>query len=293
MKKNSVLIIFTIFAMLLITACSSSLVSSNTTSETSSMIRTVGIGESAMPIEAGSYAIEFFNDKAISVDRINEETVIYTGTSDPEQELPEDEYSLTGRSSDKTFRYFGLNGRYGIDNYTELKMGFFSGSIKNGYKRYSSLGGAKKNYFTNIIGTQFALKQLLSDYNNPQRLSLYFDGKYISTSSRDAVAKYDGNVLEVKSALIYGYLAEPNKRSFPSLSLFYSRAYTNRNETIPGVPLRTQIQAMGLEANVNVDMKPLYYLLVLGVEKKLSENNAASLNSYFAVKLGINFNRKK
>ena len=143
MKKTSILIIFTIFSMFLVTACSENSVSSRTTSETSSMTRTVGIVESAMPTEANSYAIEFFCDEAVSVDRINEETVTYTGTSDPDQELPEDEYSLTGRSSDKAFSYFGLNRRYGIDDYTELKIGFFSGSIKNGYKKSSSLGGIK------------------------------------------------------------------------------------------------------------------------------------------------------
>ena len=134
---------------------------------------------------------------------------------------------------------------------------------------------------------------MLSKYNEPQRLSLYLDGKYTSTSSRDAVSKYDGYVIEVKSALIYGYLAEPNKRTLPSLALYYSRAYTNRDETIPGIPLKNQTQAMGLEINVNVNLKHLYYLVALGIEKNLLENNAASLNSYFGVKLGINFNRKK
>lgn len=304
MKKSCILIMFTIFSLFLITACTGNTVTKRTSLKASSMIRSIGIGENAMPIEAESFAIEFFNDEGISVDRIDEKVVSYTGTPVPGEELPEDEYSLTGRTSDKDFRSFGFNGRYGFDDYTELKVGFFTGSVKNGYSRSSSTvsneynesstsGGLGAKYYTSILGTQFALKQLLLDYNTPQRLSLYLNGRYTSTKSRDTVSRYDGNVIEVKSALIYGYLVDPLKRTFPSLALYYSRAYTYRDETIPGIPLKNQIEAVGLEANISVDLKHLYYLIYLGVEKDLAEDNDSGLNGFFGVKLGINFNRKK
>lgn len=301
MRKLNMLLLFTVLNLFLVTAYASNLsntskLSSNITkrvkSQSSSMIRTMGVGENAMPIEEGSFTVEFFADQAISVDKINETTVIYTGEPEADEELPEDEYSLTACDTNKDLGNFGFNARYGLNNYTEFKIGIFGGSVKNGSQKSIPYGIFKKAYFTNFSGYQFGLKQLLTDYNSPHRISLFAEAKLFTTSSKDAVAKYDGEIFEFKSALIYGYLENPGKRNFPSFSLYYSHANTKRDETIAPLPLKTQPKAIGLEANYNLDSGRFYCLFSLGAEKELGENNADSINTFWGLKLGVNFNRK-
>ena len=132
MKKNKLLILLVIFSSLLFTGCSSTL-TNRAVSLTSTMIRTVGIGENSMPIDKGSFTLEYFNDEAISVDLINETFVHYYG-----ENAPENEHYISGKKTNDALRCYGFNVRYGIDNSTELKLGFLTGKIENGYSGTSN-----------------------------------------------------------------------------------------------------------------------------------------------------------
>ena len=113
------------------------------------------------------------------------------------------------------------------------------------------------------------------------------DGKYISFTSDKAVDKYDGYNIEVKSALIYGYLRNPDRRTFPSLSLYYSQANTNRNESLVDLPKVKKLQAVGAEFNINLDMGIIYAVLASGVEKEITEKTTDELIPYFGMKIGF------
>lgn len=281
MKEGKIIFLLTILAIILFTGCSS-----NTTQRTlrsSSMLRTVGVGENSMPIDGGSFTLELFNDEATSIDMITETHIVHTG-----ENAPEDELTITGERVNDYCRYYGLNARYGIDNYTEGKIGVFIGSIKNGYKSQND----DPNLYTSLAGFRFGLKRLLTHYDSPNRLSIFAEGKYFTTSSEDYADKYDGSIIEFKSALIYGYLADPSKRNFPSVSLYYSLANTKRDETIIGVSRKHQPQAIGVESNYSVDMGPVYYMVFVGMEKEIADITNNEMNAFFGMKVGIHFNRK-
>lgn len=282
--------ILTITAIMLLTGCTFSRVASGS----SVMVRTVGVGENSMPIDGKSFAFEFFSDPATSVDAIKK---IYH--LDVEDGVEEIEHLLSGRILSKNGRNYGFNLRYGIDNYTEVKVGIFGGSVHS--KKGESY---ESRYNTSFAGYQLGVKRLLVNYDNPHRVSLYAQGKYFKTSSttfRDYsftpsegfVDKYDGRNIEAKFALIYGYLPDPVIKNYPSVSLYYSLANTKRDETILGIPLKKSPNAMGLEANYSFDLKRLYYMLYVGTEKELVDKATGSLNSFFGVKVGIYFNRLK
>lgn len=286
MKKNILNTVFIILIITVLTGCEYIAISKKEQSFSSSMIRTVGLGENAMPIEDNSLAIELFNDQAVSIDEINEKYIIYFGGNDNE-----DEYYLNGKRTDGSHRYFGLNLKYGIDDFTEIKVGTSVISMKNGYeKNYSTQD--KKTFHTYVWGQQLGFKRLLTDYNSWHRVSFYGEGKYSTSFSEDIVAKYDGDILELKASLIYGYLKNPTKRNFPSFALYYSNTYTNRDNTIPGVSLTNQIQAIGLETNYSLDARPVYLIFFAGAEKEISANPVKGVNAYFGVRFGVNVNRK-
>ncbi len=253
----------------------------------STILRTVGLGENSMPIDKANLVIELFNDQAISIDKIKERYINYYGEDDPE-----DVHEISGKKLDINHRYFGVNARYGINNLTEIKIGAFFAFAKNGY-RMNYRNDTRRNYYTTVWGQQLSIKRLLTDYDNPHRLSLYGEGKYFTTHSKDIASKYDAVITEFKSSLIYGYLADPKKRHFPSLALYFSQANTRRDQTYSNIPLKNQIQALGLETNYNIDARLVSILLFTGLEKEISANAAKGLKVYFGVKYGFNVNRNK
>lgn len=290
MKKNVGRLLLITICVALFAGCSLNL---DEKVSNSSMIRTLGLNETAMPIEKGSYAIEYFNNEATSIDVITE---TYTSNDDW---FSSGDIHLSGGKLSRDLRYYGINGRFSIDNYTELKFGMFKGKIEDGHENYTYLNedgfyiSNNTEFYTNIYGTQLGIKRLLTDYSSPHRLSAYLEGQYFSTSSASSVEQFDGDVLALKSALIYGYLVDPAHRNFPSLSLYYSLTNTKRAETILGVPLKNQPQAVGLEANYNVDMKLLYLIASIGAEKDIADKVSDDINTYFGVKLGIHINKMK
>ena len=290
MRKLNIYYLLVILSYGLITACS---VNSTEVKTSSSMIRTVGIGENAMPIEKGSFTLEFFNERATTVDIITE-TYSYT-----EDELEITEHDTYGANVSDNLRYFGFNTRIGFDNYTEAKLGVFAGSIEDGHKRvtdYNSDGhdySSYTTYSTDINGFHVGIKRLLTNYNEPHRVSLYLDGKYLKMYSDDIAKKYDGSSMEAKFAVIYGYLPDPETRTFPSIAIYSSVANTEREQTIDGIPLKKQPQAVGAEANLTLDIFRLYTIFSLGVEKELVDESTDDLNVYFGMKVGLQFNRLK
>jgi len=285
MKKLHMILLSCLIILTLITGCTSHKVAS------SSMLRTVGVNETALPIGKGTIAFEFINNRAATVDVITELTY---------QDWPEEENLLIHGSKVKDYcRYNGFNARVGIDNSTEIKVGFLTGSIDNGYNyeyQENEFGTALTTITdlnTGFSGYQVGLKRLLTDYKYPHRVTLYLDGKYITFVSDESVKQYDGYNLEFKTALIYGYLKNPEKRTFPSMSLYYSQANTNRNESLAFLPRVKKLQAVGAEFNVNIDMGLIYAILATGLEKEITEKTTDELIPYFGMKIGFHLRANK
>ena len=288
MKKHKYLFLFTTISVLFFTGCS---MNYTEIKSSSSMIRTVGIGENAMPIEKGSFTLEFFNEEATTVDVITE-TYSYSGDN-----FEEGEHNIYGGVSSDALRYYGFDTRIGFDNYTEFKIGIFTGSIDGGdknvvnYDEHGNNNSYNVDYDTSISGVQVGLKRLLTEYNDPHRLSLYVEGRYLTTYSDGVSEKYDGKSMEGKLSLIYGYLANPDTRSFPSIAVYSSLANTEREATIDGIALEKQPQAIGVEANYSIDMYRVYTIISLGAEKEILEKATDDINVYFGIKLGLHFNQ--
>ena len=285
MKKLNVLFLLSVLSIVLFTGCSQN--------QMSTMVRTVGVGESAMPINAGSFAIESFMDNATTVDNIN--SIDYHDWVD----FAGEDLLMESNIKDNC-RYIGINGRVGFDNYTEFKLGFFIGIIDNSNNIFINVDGDNHvSYEESIVentftGFQLGIKRLLTDYDNPFRMSLYLEGKQIFIESGGSfVGKYDGTNTEVKSALIFGYLDDPAIRNFPSLSLYYNLANTSRKETIHGISAKRHPQAIGIEANFNLDLGTIYVNATSGIEKEIVDETDNTIIPYAAIKVGFHFMRKK
>lgn len=285
MKKLNVVFLLSVLSIFLFAGCSQN--------QMSTMVRTVGVGESAMPINAGSFAIESFMENATTVDNIS--SIDYHDLVD----FASEDLLMKSKIKDNC-RYIGLNGRVGFDNYTELKLGFFIGMINYSNNIFLHVDGNNQvSYEESIIentfaGFQLGVKRLLTDYENPFRMSLYLEGKQIFIEdSGSSVAKYDGTNTEFKSALIFGYLDDPAIRNFPSLSLYYSLANTSRKETIPGISAKRHPQAIGLETNFNLDLGAIYANVATGLEKEIVDKTKDKIIPYASVSVGFQFMRKK
>src|SRR5690554_3043061 len=168
MKRVNLLLVLTVFTVVLFSGCTVDRVSS------SAMIRTVGIGENAVPIEKGSYAIELFNDKSTTLD------VIFATNPFDWQDL-ESIYNMSGGKVSHHCRHYGFNLRFGFSNHTELKLGFLTGSITSGNDWINAIDEEgnylirKTKFNSTFRGRQIGIKQLITDYTNPHRISLYLD----------------------------------------------------------------------------------------------------------------------
>lgn len=129
------------------------------------------------------------------------------------------------------------------------------------------------------------LKRLLTDYSNPHKISLYLETRYISTQTEGLASKYDGNNIELKPALIYGYLKDPASRNLPSFSLYYSLANTKRDNSVAGIKAKKRPQAVGAEANLNLSHNHIYANIAAGVEKEISDKTTNKLKPYLGVKV--------
>lgn len=276
MKKLNALLLVMIFAVMFLTGCGSNKINKT------SMLRTTGVCESALPIEQGSFAIETFLGTAASVD-------IYSSVSSKELSALRREQFPSRSKSKGSAKVFGFNGRYGINNSTEVKIGFLAS-----VPELDLIMSNSNDRSTNFTGFEIGVKRLLTDYSNPVRLSLYLEGKRLNSSTKNELGdKYDGKSAEFKSAIICGYLEDPTHRTFPSVSLYYSLANASRNESIPNLPYKKQPQAIGIEANFNIDLAHLYANISAGLEKEFADKATNSFIPYAEIKLGLNLLRNK
>lgn len=287
MKKLNIVLIFTIFSLILITGCSSGKMHSSV------MSRTVGIGESALPIERGSFSIETFAENATNVDVISRIDLQYWA------DIGTDELLIDTNLNTES-KFVGINGRYGFDNYTEVQIGLFIGETENSYNLLLNVNGDEEIYYdesslnSTFSGGHIGIKRLLTDYNNPTRLSLYLEAREIHfTNSRDSMSKYNGRNTEFKSALILGYLDDPSSRNLPSVSLFYSLANTSRKSSISGLSADKHPQAIGAEANFNLAMGAIYANVSTGLEKEIVDKATDDLVYYSDFRIGFHFLRTK
>lgn len=280
MKKFKLVCLLSGLGLMLFTGCSSTKLAN------SSMIRTVGIGESSMPSEKGSFSAEFFTNNATTVDIIS--TVNAIDLDEPVTDL-----EMWGGKVRQDFKYLGFNLRFGLNDYTELKFGLFSGEINTGVRDVEVTEHTvnhdidKTEFDTSIEGLHLGVKRLLTNYSDPTRISLYLEGKYLVPSSTKYTQKYNGSNYELKSALIFGYLHDPTFRNFPSLSLYYSLANTNRKESIAGLSANKHPQAIGVEVNVNLSYKWFYTIIYGGMEKEIVDKVTNKAEPYFGTRIGF------
>lgn len=286
MKKTIILFLLTIFSIVLFTGCT-------TVNKVSSsyMVRSSGIGETAVPIGNHGFAVELFNDKATSIDVISVNK-FQLGTEQF------GEYYITSGKESQRDRYYGGNFRFGFGNYTELKLGLFQGSIYESpvdidlLDESGNILSLYQERYTSFGGGHIGLKRLLTHHTNPHKLSLYVEGKRIRTETDGLAGKYDGINTEFKTALIYGYLRDTSSRNFPSLALFHSLANTQRSNTVDGIKANKHPQAIGAEINLNLALRMVYANLSTGIEKEIGHNKATDeIKPYFGVKFGVHFNR--
>lgn len=282
MKKLTVLFLLTILGVVFFTGCSVDKTASST------MVRTLGIGETAMPMEAKSFGIEFVNERITAVDVISQHTrpgFIFSETT------------VSGTSSLKEHgRVSGFTLRVGLDDYTEIMGGVLDGSITDGYDRQTLVDEDGDSYQstvdlnTIVRGYRLGFKRLLTNYQSPHIVSLFALGNQLNHYS--VLSRYNAKNFELKTALIYGYLPNAQRRNLPSLALFYTLANTNRKESIPSITKSKRPQAVGAEANVNLDLGPLNLNFAAGLEKEIAYASSNSgIKPYFGLKAGLILNR--
>lgn len=294
MKKFNLLFLFLIFTTLFFTGCSNHTNYFSTPQmEFNTLLRTVGVGESAIPIEKGSFAIEPYIGNATLVDVVS--SIDSRAWADFERE----EITLSPDIKESS-EVLGFNVKYGFNNSTEVKIGFLSGRITHNYDVHLNVDGSetvhhhKSKWRTDFSGVQLGVKHLLTDYNNPFRLSLYLEAKQISFSNDSLLmAKYDAKSNEFKSAIICGYLNDLEQHNIVSLALYHSLANTSRKEATPDVPLKKHPQAIGLEANLNLALGSFYTNLATGLEKEIADKAKSGLVPYFELKVGVHLLRNR
>lgn len=283
MKKIKWLFIFIVFNVVIFTGCSN-----NDPASSSYMVRSAGLGETALPLAHKEFAFEIFNDKITTLDIISVNRV-----KDGPEEY-EDTYITSGKVSVRD-RFYGVNFRLGYGNYTEIKLGLFQGSIFEIGRRFNVVDESNnlitlyQERYTPIKGAHLGLKRLLTHQTNPHKISLYLEGKRIITDTPSYAFIYDGRNLEFKSALIYGYLKNISSRNFPSLAIYHSIANTERKNSVSGISKKKHPQAIGGEVNLNLAYGMVYANISTGIEKEISYKSTDKIKPYWGIKFGLHF----
>ncbi len=285
MKKFLSLFYLALLSSLLITGCAN-----NDTASSSYMVRSSGLGETALPLEHEEFAFEIFNDKATSIDIISVNRIT---------DRPEDyeNYYITSEKVSNRDRYYGINCRFGLWNYTEIKLGLFQGSIFEIGRHLDIIdesGNQLDLYqerYTQFHGLHLGLKHLLTHYTNPHKVSLFIEGKQIITDTHGYASRYDGKNLEFKSALIYGYLKDTSSRNFPSIGVYHSIGNTKRQNSVEGIDAQKQTQAIGSEVNLNLAYGMVYANISTGLEKEIGHKTSNEIKPYWGIKFGVHFKK--
>jgi len=253
---------------------------------TSTMVRTVGLGEEAPPLGYKAIAIEVTSDNVKATDYIA-------------KYFPDGEEGITYYSRGESYEIgFSLSGnlRFGISNYTEIMIGLFNGYVSPEFTNTEAvaMNGEVTTFSdlasTNITGIQLGVKHLLTDYSEPYKISIFLEGQRFYSISDDETNVYDGTINQFRTALLCAYVSPKIPYLVPNLSLYYSVAHTRRNSTFADIPLKRSIPSLGGELNLNLNYSVFYINLYGGIEKEYGLNKSNNLTNYLGSSVGLRFN---
>lgn len=235
---------------------------------TSSVVRTCGVGEEALPLERGQLAVEVSNLKVEIMDKI--EYLEYELLSNPGESMVQVYEMSLGETSTITDNKL----RLGLSIRDELALSYLHGAEGGTYEYTQTIDDitTRKSFkcYTKYRGFKVAYKRLLSDLDNPTKVSLFVSGAHISFDSNREAAAYDAKSYETKLAVLIGHHPNTERRThYPTVAIYHSSAHTNRAKTIPGVAKKKHPQALGSELLYTVHYGILYSALSGGVEYQL------------------------
>ena len=288
MKKYFVYFFFTVVGLLMLSGCSNIVDQSS-----SSVLRTVGLGEEALPIGRANLGMEASFQKVRMLDKII--VTEYSTSDNPNQT----DVSVSGSNSSGSDMITDFRIRLGLTELDELSFGLMTGS-EGGTNTYSSTynGTTTTKEFecvTKYTGFKVGYKRLLSSSEKPLKISMFMSFAGISFDSKGDASKYDAKSFETKAAILFGVNEDLNKRhSYPTLALYHSSAHTTRDETIEGIAKEKNSQNLGAEMLFMFDFGYLYSSLSAGVEKQLSDTvEYDDLQYHMGFKLGLKFAKRK
>lgn len=248
------------------------------------MVRTVGLGEEAQPLNARTFALESSINTIKATDYI----------SGYESETDETIKYFRIEKSNEIGPSVSANFRLGLGYYTEIKLGVITGSVEqkfdnSEFQSFSSeVIALSDTSNTMVAGFLLGFKRLLTDRSEPSKVSLFFEGQHLKTSSKSFTKDYDGSINQFKSAILYGYVDPEYSHIIPNISLYYSLAHTDRKNTLR-IPSSRLIQSIGGELNLNINYSVLYFNIYGGFEKDFGANASSSLIPYLGTRAGLRF----
>ncbi len=278
--KNCIIVLVLASSLFLLTAC--------TSTSSSYMFRSLGLGENVLPIEKRDFAAEYFNSPVKATDFIIQES------ANNNEEITY--YNNSGKAANNG-RAQGINFRFGMGNKSELKIGLITGKIYKGNWQIDLTSNNGEilpldgNSETSFRGVQVGFKYLVTEYSDKEQLSLFLEASTIQTNSNKLTSAYDGYVREVNTALIFGYVL--SDYLVPNISTFYSYTNTNRANTLASLPSTRNLHSIGGEINLNLNYGLFYANLYTGIQKNFSGSISAQLVEYTGTRVGLHFKMKR
>lgn len=258
----------------------------------SSVSRTIGLGEEALPIGRGSFGIEVSFKKIRMLDKI------YVTEYESYDEDDENEISVTGSNTSDSYLYNDYTLRLGLTDLDELSLGLLAGS-EGGTNTYSYSSGEdtttkKFECRTNLTGFKVGYKRLLSNPEKPLRVSMFVSLSRNSFDSTGQAAEYDAKSIETRAAILLGVQDDLHKRtSYPTLAIYHSSAHTERNKSIPGISREKHPQSIGAEMLYTLQLGPVYSSVTAGVESQIvGEDEIDATQYHIGFKLGIKLGKR-
>ncbi len=257
----------------------------------SSVSRTIGLGEEALPIERGSFGIEVSFKKIRTLDKIY--VTEYEVWDEDDTEI-----SATGSNTSSSYIYNDYTLRLGLTDLDELSLGLLAGS-EGGTNTYSYSSGddtttKKFQCRTKLTGFKIGYKRLLSNPEKPLRVSMFMSLSRNLFDSIGQAAKYDAHSLETRAAILLGTQNDLHKRtSYPTVAIYHSSAHTERNKSISGISREKHLQAIGAELLYTLKLGPVYSSVGGGVENQIvGEDEFEKVQYYMSFKLGLRLGRR-
>lgn len=288
MKRTFVLFIFLAVGLVIISGCSM------VERSTSSVLRTAGLGEEALPLEAHHFAIETSVQTMRFLDKIY--YTEYEWVYDPENL----DVVAEGRNLSGSISVMDAKLRLSLSARDELSLGFLSGKEGGETTTSSSTvnGVTTEREFTcqtSYTGFKVGYKRLLSDWESPTKVSMFVSLASISFASSGKASMYDAKSWETKAAILIGQHSNLEKRtSYPTISFYHASAHTNRDKTVVGISKEKHPQTFGAELLYTIDFGFIYSALNAGVENQFTYTGGEDgLNYHLGFKIGIKPSTRK